>query len=75
VSGYLAHTCYKPQLALALFRRGNLLAAMGDAEGAKVSFSQSKKLYAAIEKGGRDLEDDFELTEEMLLAAVPISSR
>jgi hypothetical protein len=72
VSGYRAHSCYKAQLALALFRVASLRKAMADMEGARASMAEARKLYADV--SSRKLRKS-ELTEESLVAAVPLSSR
>ncbi|KAK0615089.1 hypothetical protein B0T17DRAFT_646451 [Bombardia bombarda] len=71
VMGYRAHSCYKAQLALALFRTGNLQEATGDIDGAKKSLAEVKELHLAASKSG---EMEVELTEERLLATLPLSS-
>ena len=75
VSGYRAHSCYKAQLALALFRRGGLHAAMGDSGEGKASFTEAKQLYSSVSGRTWNREDEFDLTEEELIAVVPLSSR
>jgi hypothetical protein len=73
VSGYRAHSCYKAQLALALFRVAGLREAMADMEDARAPMAEARKLYADIVPS--ENRRGSELTEELLVAAVPLSSR
>lgn len=73
VSGYRAHSCYKAQLALALFRVGSLREAVGDVKGARAAMAEARGLYAATVSSMNRVESA--LTEELLMAAVPLSSR
>ncbi|KAK0721254.1 hypothetical protein B0T21DRAFT_414450 [Apiosordaria backusii] len=68
VSGYRAHSWYRAQLALALFRQGRLQDAMGDTEAAGLSLREAMDLYKTV-CGARD---EVELTEEQLLSVVPL---
>ncbi|KAL2131080.1 hypothetical protein VTI74DRAFT_5576 [Chaetomium olivicolor] len=70
---YETARCYKAQLALALFRISSLQEAMGDLEGAKAYLAEAKELYTAVSTSGS--RRPSELTEEQVIAAVPLSSR
>src|SRR5262245_29234469 len=72
VRGFRAHSCYEAQLALALFRQGQVQAATGDVNGAEASFRETGNLYAKI-AGGH--ENRSVITAERLESAVPLSSR
>lgn len=68
VKGYRAHSCYRAQLALALFRQAKLQKAMGDTEAAELSLRESMDLYKVVS----GIEDVIGLTEEQLLSVVPL---
>lgn len=68
MNGYRAHSCYRAQLALALFRQGKLQKAMGDTEASELSLRESMDLYKDVS----GIEDVIGLTEEQLLSVVPL---
>lgn len=68
MKGYRAHSCYRAQLALALFRQAKLQKAMGDTEAAELSLRESMDLYKVVS----GIEDVIGLTEEQLLSVVPL---
>jgi hypothetical protein len=56
-----------------MFRTGKLQAAMGDAEAARNSFAEARSLYRMAAK--KDPHDQFELSEELLVNALPLPAR